>query len=1184
MVFNKNFGLRVFFVLAILSLFLSIGQAASDTDNDGVVDTYDNCPATFNPSQADGDGDGVGDECDNCQDVSNPSQQDYNLDGVGDACDDSDGDGVLDSEDNCIEAINSDQADSDGDGVGDACDNCINAENPDQTNSDGDRWGDACDICPYVTDLQIDTDGDGVGDACEDDDDNDGIPDSSDNCPYTSNTDQADGDGDGVGDACDNCIAVSNADQTDEDRDGDGDACDNCPSTANSDQLDSDGDGVGNACDNCIFTPNSGQKDLDGDGLGNLCDNCASDPYNDVDEDGICGDVDNCPETPNENQVDSDGDGVGDSCDNCRIRQNSDQADGDGDGVGDACDNCPATSNPDQEDSDISVMKDPPSDGYGDACDNCPEFYNPDQYDPDYDGVGTGCDNCPNWPNSLQTDIDGDGVGDACDDSDSDGVMDLADNCPNVPNAAQTDSDGDSRGDVCDNCPDTPNGVQQDSDGNGVGDACQDTDSDGYLDIEDNCVYDYQENQYDSDGDSIGEICDNCYNVYNPNQTNYDTDTYGDACDNCPYVANQDQIDTDGDGIGDACEDEDNDGVLDDYDNCLGVANTLQRDINNDGVGDACDCYDILQGPNEEGPDCGGPCSPCVDIPAHWKNVTPLRVKGQPHDGYIDLVFVPDVSYKGHMPEFENDMIKIIRNEFLTIDDHVVRYNIPQEYLDKINFYYYNDYGDYSFGCGLPPLDIYVNVPDADLVATMNNSNGGGACSNVLGPPGEFKAWGKGANVTLHEFGHAGFGLIDEYCGKTYYGENWPISNVWENLLYDGFQRCEAIAEDEGWTFGECRLICPNSLGLGYVRYDPDGQYLPDYMTACGAGCPPNGKYMFWEADSRRIQWVFDNWPSSDSKGVLVNLHIDVNGNITEVDSTVLNGHPDWGMQYETFRGEILNSSGEVLDSFGIFDPRVSLGGAGLGNLTHNNNTDFRVIIPFKPNIKSFRMIEPETGEQKVSVDLSQTLYGYCAQLGYNSEECRTIDIDSDGVNDHEDNCPMTYNPEQIDTNGDGIGDNCPLNVDVKPGSCPNPLNLKKKGDIPVAITGNQNFNVTSINVSTIQLTRDGIDEGVVPIRYSYEDEATPYPGELCGCNNLTSDEYTDLLLKFDAQEVIKTLELGDSTDALELTISANLTDGTPVNGKDCMWILEKDKTEDVKLLAIPLLGILAVGALFRRK
>jgi Thrombospondin type 3 repeat len=71
------------------------------------------------------------------------------------------------------------------------------------------------------------------------DGDGDGIPDASDNCAESANTDQADADGDGLGDACD------------PDRDGDAipEETDNCPGMANPDQADADGDGLGDACD-----------------------------------------------------------------------------------------------------------------------------------------------------------------------------------------------------------------------------------------------------------------------------------------------------------------------------------------------------------------------------------------------------------------------------------------------------------------------------------------------------------------------------------------------------------------------------------------------------------------------------------------------------------------------------------------------------------------------------------------------------------------------------------------------------------------------------------------------------------------------------------------------------------------------------------------------------------------------
>lgn len=64
-------------------------SGVSDTDNDGVADSNDNCPDDPNANQFDTDSDGVGDACDNCPNDSNSNQTDTDGDGVGDACDSS---------------------------------------------------------------------------------------------------------------------------------------------------------------------------------------------------------------------------------------------------------------------------------------------------------------------------------------------------------------------------------------------------------------------------------------------------------------------------------------------------------------------------------------------------------------------------------------------------------------------------------------------------------------------------------------------------------------------------------------------------------------------------------------------------------------------------------------------------------------------------------------------------------------------------------------------------------------------------------------------------------------------------------------------------------------------------------------------------------------------------------------
>ena len=61
--------------------------------------------------------------------------------------------------------------------------------------------------------------------------------------------------------------------------------------------------------------------------------------------------------------------------------------------------------------------------------------------------------------------------------------------------------------------------------------------------------------------------------------------------------------------------------------------------------------------------------------------------------------------------------------------------------------------------------------------------------------------------------------------------------------------------------------------------------------------------------------------------------------------------------------------------------------------------------------------------------------------------------------------------------------------VDIKPQSCPNPLNCKTQGLLPVAILGTADFDVTTLDVFSIQLA------GVAPLRSALEDVATPTSG-----------------------------------------------------------------------------------------
>jgi hypothetical protein len=70
-----------------------------------------------------------------------------------------------------------------------------------------------------------------------------------------------------------------------------------------------------------------------------------------------------------------------------------------------------------------------------------------------------------------------------------------------------------------------------------------DTDGDGVIDAEDNCLSISNTDQTDVDGNSRGDACDD-----------FDGDFLVNSRDNCPEHPNQNQQDTDGDGIGDHCD------------------------------------------------------------------------------------------------------------------------------------------------------------------------------------------------------------------------------------------------------------------------------------------------------------------------------------------------------------------------------------------------------------------------------------------------------------------------------------------------------------------------------------------------------------------------------------------------------------------------------------------------------
>jgi len=130
-----------------------------------------------------------------------------------------------------------------------------------------------------------------------------------------------------------------------------------------------------------------------------------------------------------------------------------------------------------------------------------------------------------------------------------------------------------------------------------------------------------------------------------------------------------------------------------------------------------------------------------------------------------------------------------------------------------------------------------------------------------------------------------------------------------------------------------------------------------------------------------------------------------------------------------------------------------------------------------------------------------------------------------------------------------------PVTIDIKPGSCPTPLNVKSRGILPVAVLGSEDFDVSSIDVASIRLA------GVAPIRSSYEDVTTPVSdANECECSTEGPDGFLDLTLKFETQRIVEAIGEVDHGDELVLELTGMLSDETPIEGSDCVIIRGRHK------------------------
>ncbi|UCG53321.1 MAG: hypothetical protein JSW58_07145 [Candidatus Latescibacterota bacterium] len=137
-----------------------------------------------------------------------------------------------------------------------------------------------------------------------------------------------------------------------------------------------------------------------------------------------------------------------------------------------------------------------------------------------------------------------------------------------------------------------------------------------------------------------------------------------------------------------------------------------------------------------------------------------------------------------------------------------------------------------------------------------------------------------------------------------------------------------------------------------------------------------------------------------------------------------------------------------------------------------------------------------------------------------------------------------------------------PSNFDVMPGSCKNPLNTQRKGQIRTTIPGRIGLDVGEIDVSSLYLWIDG--NTAEPVGTRVRDITAPMINrDPCDCPPAHADGIDDLVILFAATDIIRAMGGVSNGEIRDLSIRGVLHDGDDFALRDCVVIVGNPRTGD---------------------